>query len=340
MVDVMIREELDTSLPFIRPPIVEEIHLDELEPGLIHRLRLVMTQNATGNETLLPVVVARAKHNPSPVVGITAAIHGNELNGMRVVQELVASLTENPSLLKQGTLIAVPLLNVPGYLNATRRFSDGVDLNRIMPGKPNGNESELYAHRIMDRIIKHCDYLFDLHTASFGRVNTHYVRCDLSSQIVTELATRLEPQLILHSPHSDGTLRGAAAQLGIHALTVEIGDPQRIQRGMVQEAYSGLTGALEHLGMFEAHTEHIQEDVICCHRSYWMYTERGGLLNVHPALGEHLKKGDEVARLRNVWGDLVVRFYAPEDSVVIGKSTNPTAGAGSRIVHLGIVEKS
>ena len=337
MVKAMIIDQLDPTLPFVRHPIVETLNLDELEPGRPHRLRLTMTQNATGNETLLPVIVARAEGEPTPVVGITAAIHGNELNGMRVVQELSASLSKDPSKLMRGTVIAVPLLNVPGYLNATRRFSDGVDLNRIMPGKPNGNESELYAHRIMDRIIKHCDYLFDLHTASFGRVNTHYVRCDLSSPIVTELATKLEPQLILHSPNSDGTLRGAAAQLGIHALTVEIGDPQRIQRGMVREAYSGLTAALEHLGMLEPTSASEPEEVLCCARSYWMYTERGGLLHVLPSLGERLKKGDEVARLRNVWGDLVGRFYAPEDSVVIGKSTNPTAGAGSRIVHLGIV---
>ena len=332
----MIKDEQDASLPFVRPPIVESIDLDELEPGKPHRMRLAMTQNATGNETLVPVVVARAEGDLHPIVGITAAIHGNELNGMRVVQELASALNDNPSLLKRGTLIAVPLLNVPGYLNETRAFSDGVDLNRIMPGKANGNESELYAHRIMELIIKRCDYLFDLHTASFGRVNTHYVRCDLSSPVVMELAARLDPQIILHSPNSDGTLRGAAAQRGIHALTVEIGDPQRIQKGLVRDAYSGLTAALAHLGMLNPVRPESEEEVICCQRSYWMYTKRGGLLNVLPALGDRLKKGDEVARLFNVWGDLVVRFYAPEDSVVIGKSTNPTAGAGSRIVHLGV----
>jgi len=324
------------SLPFTRPTIVESLPLDELEPGRVHRLRLAMTQNATGNETLVPVFVIRAEGDPSPVVGITAAIHGNELNGIRVVQELAASLARDPSAMRLGTIIAVPLLNVPGYLNETRTFSDGVDLNRIMPGKPHGNESELYAHRIMELIIKRCDYLFDLHTASFGRVNTHYVRCDLRSPTVMTLAALLEPQIILHSPNSDGTLRGAAAQLGIEALTVEVGDPQRIQRGMVREAYSGLTAALAHLGVLDPVDPHPEEELIKCARSYWMYTDRGGLLHVLPSLGERVKRGDEVARLRDVWGDLVVRFYAPEDSVVIGKSTNPTAGAGSRVVHLGV----
>jgi hypothetical protein len=150
------------------------------------------------------------------------------------------------------------------------------------------------------------------------------------------LAALLEPQIILHSPNSDGTLRGAAAQLGIEALTVEVGDPQRIQRGMVREAYSGLTAALAHLGVLDPVDPHPEEELIKCARSYWMYTDRGGLLHVLPSLGERVKRGDEVARLRDVWGDLVVRFYAPEDSVVIGKSTNPTAGAGSRVVHLGV----
>lgn len=324
------------SLPFTRPTIVESLSLQDLEPNKVHRLRLVMTQNATGNETLVPVFVIRSAHDPSPVVGITAAIHGNELNGIRVIQELAASLAQSPQSLRKGTMIAVPLLNVPGYLNETRSFSDGVDLNRIMPGRPNGNESELYAHRIMNLIIRHCDYLFDLHTASFGRVNTHYVRCDLRSPTVMKLATLLEPQIILHSPNTDGTLRGAAAQQGIEALTVEVGDPQRIQRGMVRDAYTGLTSALAHLGLLDPIETDPQEEIIQCARSYWMYTDRGGLLHVLPSLGERVKRGDEVARLRNVWGDLVVRFHAPEDSVVIGKSTNPTAGAGSRVVHLGI----
>ena len=168
--------------PFVCPPIVESLPLEELEPGRVHRLRLVLTQNATGNETLVPTFVARASDDGS-VVGITSAIHGNELNGIRVIHELLSEIGGEGLALRRGTLIAVPILNVPGYLNNTRDFSDGVDLNRIMPGRADGNESELYAHRILERIVRHCDYLIDLHTANLGRVNTHYVRCAGTSRM-------------------------------------------------------------------------------------------------------------------------------------------------------------
>ena len=295
-----------------------------------------MTQNATGNETLVPVFVAKAASDPTPVVGITAAIHGNELNGIRVTQELAAKLSEDPFPLVRGTVIAVPLLNVPGYLNSTRGFSNGADLNRIMPGRADGNESELYAHRILDRIVRHCDYLFDLHTASFGLVNTHYVRCDTNSPTAVRLASVLWPQIVLHSPDADGTLRGAAAERGTHALTVEIGDPQRIQGRLVRSAVFGLSEALSDLGLLTPTPSTPPEEPIRCVRSFWMYTDRGGLLSVFPELAARVSQGEVVATLRNAWGDIVRRYRAPEAGVVIGKSTNPAAVAGSRILHLGI----
>lgn len=322
--------------PFLRPPIVEQLALDELAPGVVHRVRLVMTQNATGNETMVPVFVVRAEGDPTPVVGVTAAIHGNELNGIRVTQELAARLSEDPFPLLRGTVIAVPLLNVPGYLNSSRGFSNGADLNRMMPGRADGNESELYAHRILDRIVRHCDYLFDLHTASFGRVNTHYVRCDTNSPTAVRLASVLAPQIVLHSPDADGTLRGTAAERGIHALTVEIGDPQRIQGTLVRSAVSGLTEALSELGLLAPTPSTPSEEPIRCVRSSWMYTDRGGLLTVLPELSARVAEGEVVATLRNIWGDIVRHYRAPAAGVVIGKSTNPAAGAGSRIVHLGI----
>ena len=207
---------------------------------------------------------------------------------------------------------------------------------RIMPGRADGNESELYAHRILDRIVRHCDYLFDLHTASFGRVNTHYVRCDTSSPTALRLASVLGPQIVLHSPNTDGTLRGAAAERGTHAITVEIGDPQRIQGRLVRSAVSGLTEALSELGLLAPTSTAPTDEPIHCVRSSWMYTDRGGLLSVSAELGARVAEGEVVATLRNAWGDIVRRYRAPEDGVVIGKSTNPAAGAGSRIVHLGI----
>jgi predicted deacylase len=320
--------------PFLRPPIVSALDIAQLEPAVVHRLRVVMTENATGNETMVPAVVMRAR-DAEPVVGVTAAVHGNELNGIPVIHRLVDEIP--PDSLLRGTLIAVPIVNVPGYLRKQREFEDGADLNRIMPGRSGGNESEFYAHRFVDRIARHFQYSIDLHTASSGRVNSLYVRADMNNPVTAELARLISPQIILHSPGADGTLRSALADMGIQSVTVEVGDPQRLQRGLVRSARLGVQEVLQHLGMIPDTSDPDEGEIVECTRSYWMYTDRGGVLNVLPSVVDRVEKDELVARLFNVWGDVVREYRAPESGVVVGKSTDPAARAGSRILHLGIV---
>ena len=322
--------------PFQRPPIVTELGLDSLEPGKIHRMRVTMTENATGNETLLPAVVLRAQ-DPKPVVGVTAVIHGNELNGIPVIHRLLSTLNE--TALIKGTVVAVPIVNVPGYMRKQREFEDGVDLNRIMPGSAGGDESQFYAARFMDRVAREFDYLIDLHTASAGRVNSLYVRADMSKPEIAKMARLISPQIIVHSPEPAGSLRGACADRVTVALTVEVGDPQRLQRGLVRAARLGIQEVLEDLGMIPNVSDTDDDDIIECKKSYWIYSDRGGFLNVLPKLADTVEEGEVIARLFNVWGDMVREYLAPEKGIVVGKSTDPAARAGSRIMHLGIVGK-
>ena len=314
--------------------IVDKLSLDTLSADVTHRLRVVVTDNATGNESQIPVLV-RKSEKPGPVLGITAALHGNELNGIPVIHRLLSWLEDRPLLC--GTVIAVPIVNIPGYLRKQREFEDGQDLNRLMPGNPHGHESELYAARFVDRIASHFDYLIDLHTASFGRVNSLYVRADMEDPVATRLARLIGPQIILHSPGKDGTLRAAMAERGVHSITVEVGDPQRLQQGLVRTARLGVIEILEDLKMVDSGIPHEDGDCVECSSSYWMYTDRGGILQVTPEVAQMVRKDQEVARLRNVWGELVRTYLAPEDGIVIGKSTDPAARAGSRILHLGVL---
>jgi hypothetical protein len=320
--------------PFVRPPIVSSLDLESFAPGEYHRVRMVMTENATGNETLIPVLVCRSA-NPGPVVGITAVVHGNELNGIQVIHRLVSAISAE--ILLRGTLIAVPIVNVPGYLNTQREFEDGQDLNRIMPGNAKGNNGELYAFRFIDRVARYFDYLIDLHTASFGRANALYVRADMTDPVSARMARLIAPQIIVHNTGRDGTLRSAMADRGAKAITVEVGDPHRFQHGLVQSTRLGIQDVLEYLEMIPDLEHPRDNEIIECHHSYWMYTDRGGVLEVFPEVASRVRKGELMARLYNVWGDLVREYEAPEDTVVVGKSTNPAAHAGSRVVHLGVI---
>jgi len=325
-----------STAAFQRPEIVQALDIDAIPLGSIGRYRVVLSENATGNETLVPVIVVRSEA-PGPIVGVTAALHGNELNGIPVIHRLVRVLSE--VYLKSGTVVAVPIANVPGYVREQREFEDGVDLNRIMPGNPRGTESQLYAHRLLDRIVRHFDYLIDLHTASFGRINSLYVRANMEDPEPARLARLLAPQIIVHNHGGDSTLRGAAAALGIHAVTIEVGNPQRLQPGLVRSTGLGIQEVLEHLGMIDDVSDPDEHEIIECSRSYWMRTDRGGILRVLPELTDRVQKGDVVARLTNVWGDLVREYAATDDGIVVGKSTNPAARAGSRVLHLGIVKQ-
>jgi predicted deacylase len=137
----------------------------------------------------------------SPVVGITAAVHGNELNGVPCIHRVVSDIDIHKLT---GTVVAVPCVNVTGYLKFTREFADGKDLNRYFPGKEDGFASQVYAYQLMQKIISQFNYLIDLHTASFGRVNSYYVRSDMNDPIGAIMAHLQQPQVILHNSGQDG----------------------------------------------------------------------------------------------------------------------------------------
>ena len=207
-----------------------------------------------------------------------------------------------------------------------------------MPGKPEGNVSQVYAWRLVNQIVKEFDLLIDLHTASFGRINSYYIRADMEDPTVCRMAWLQQAQIIVHNPPSDGTLRGTAGEMKIAAITLEVGDPNMIQKGMVRDGLTGVFNLLYDFNMLPGKVEPPAEPAVLCHHSYWIYTDTGGIVTVHPQITERVKKGQVVATLRNIFGDLVEEYTAPEDGIVIGKSVHPVAQSGARILHLGIIE--
>ena len=282
----------------------------------------------------IPIMVARGNKD-GKVLGLTAAVHGNELNGIPVIQRLFKEI--NPRELN-GTIVGVPVINVPSLLQKKRRFIDGKDLNHIMPGQPFGNVSEVYAWRIVHRIVKAFDYLLDLHTASNGRINSYYIRADMQDPIVKRMAMLQSAQIIVHNPPSDGTLRGTAAAMGIHAITMEVGNPNRFQKGLIREGLTGIHNLLNDLGMTNGEIEEPVQDSILCSRSYWIYSDEGGILTVKPDITDIIQQGTEIANLRDIFGDPIKDYEAPETGIVIGKSVSPINQTGGRILHLGIIK--
>jgi len=286
-----------------------------------------------GRDLALPVVVVRGA-NSGPILGVTAVVHGNELNGIPIIHRFVSRL--RPSGLC-GTVVAVPVVNIPAFLDNRREFRDGQDLNRLMPGKEPGNESQVYAHRFITRLVRHFEYLVDLHTASFGRANSLYVRADLHDPVTANMAQLIGPQIIVHNEGADGTLRAAAGDMGIHAITVEVGDPNRFQAGLIRSSRLGLEAVLEDLKMMPPSNGGPDDDeTVVCSRSYWIYSDIGGILQVLPKVATMIEKDEPIAHLTDMFGRIVGEYRAPETGIVVGKSVNPVAHTGARVLHLGI----
>ena len=320
---------MKASSPNATQPAVDRLDLESLEPGELHHLMVDIVTNALGVWTWIPVIVARG-HQPGPVVAVTGAVHGNELNGIRIVQRLFHRLRGEGL---RGTVIGVPIVNVPGYRENRREFIDGNDLNRIMPGRENGNCAQVYAHRVLTRVLDRADYLIDLHTASAGRVNSIYVRADMTNPVTARMARLQQAQIIVHNKGRDGTLRGA---VGVPAITVEVGDPHRFQRGAIRDGLEGVENVLVDLELLPGEIKH-DEDAVLCSRSYWIYTDTGGVLEVFPQLRDQVECGERIARVSSIFGDVIREYEAPEDGVVVGKSISPVNRTGARVLHLGVV---
>ncbi|KAG0332910.1 hypothetical protein BG004_001053 [Podila humilis] len=311
-------------------PVWDDLDLGSLPSGRLTRLWVVLAEDAMSTPIRVPVIIAKGVR-PGPVVGLTAALHGNELNGIPLTHRLVLQEIQCQAL--HGIVVAVPVANVPGYLAQQRGFSDGTDLNRLMPGKQNGTTSQVYSYNLMTRIIRHFTHLIDLHTASKGRVNSLYVRANMQNPITRHMARLQNPQIIVHNTSPDGSLRGAAmSEYHIPAITVEIGDPSRFQKRFVKSAILGVTNILSHLKMVE--DEHDVQDY---DPVYWIFTRGGGILNVLPDVNTWVRKGEVIATLHNIFGQEEHRYFAPEDGIVVGKSVDPVCQSGCRILHLGVV---
>lgn len=320
--------------------VLNEIDLNGFEAGKIHRFWLRLGQDNFSNSIKVPVLLAKG-NSDGKVLGLTAAIHGNELNGIAIIHELFEKIDP---LKLQGTVIAIPGLNSLAIANNERTFIDGVDLNRIFPGKAKGNRSEQMTYQIGKKIIPLFDYHIDLHTASFGRVNSLYGRGDMDNDTLANMLRVLQPDIIVSNKGkasfgsaSGLTLRAFANSIGVKSITVEYGNPQVYQEDMVKRGVDGMGDLLVHLGLISGDIK-IPEAKNVCSKSYWIYSDKGGYLDVKVELNQQLDKNEVIAILRNPMGEVIATYRTPEAGIVVGKSTNPVNISGGRIIHLGILK--
>jgi len=312
-------------------PTIDRIDLEHLAAGRVHRRWLRLVDDALGRPMCVPVLAAKGAE-PGPTLGICAAVHGDEVNGAAVIHRLFQRLDASKL---NGNVVAIPVVNVPAYHAQQRRTPHGFDLNHHFPGRADGNDIEVYAHRLMERFVSHLDMLVDLHTASRGRANSLYIRADMTHPVSAKMAYLQRPQIILDNPASDLTLRGAAHARGVASITVEVGNPSRFQPEYIRSSVVGLRSILSDQGMLHRRPIDLGPPPVICSSSHWLYTDQGGLLDVLPKVTDRVEQGQEIARMVDAFGRTIRTWAAPHEGIVIGRAVDPVAASGARILHLG-----
>ena len=310
------------------------LHLNGLSilPGEQVLTRLVISKLPSGTVIDVPVHVMRALE-PGPGLLLMGGMHGDEVNGIEAVRRLVRRGLVQPL---RGTVIAIPLLNIYGFLNFSREVPDGKDVNRSFPGSPRGSLASRVAHRFMREIMPLVDYGIDFHTGGAARANYPQVRCVLGENAETDaLAAAFAAPFTLHAGLRPGSLREAAHALGKPFIVYETGESLRLDEAGIEVAVAGTLRVLHHLGMGpEAPAAPAPGRL--CRRHRWLRARVAGLFRAHVGLGDFLEKGQIYGSVADPYGERALRLVSPVSGFVIGLNFMPVVNQGDALLHLAL----
>jgi len=278
-----------------------------------------------------PVLVLNGA-TPGPTLCITGAVHGDEINGIEIIRQVFFEL--DPHELS-GVLLGVPIVNQMGFRLSSRYLPDRRDLNRFFPGDPKGSSASRIAYTFFHEVISNCDALVDLHTGSFHRTNVTQLRADMRNPKVAQLVHGFGGMIVLHSDGAKGTLRRAAVDVGIPSVTMEAGEPMRIQEEVVVDGVERIRTLMTNLGMYKRPRFWTNAEPIYLN-SRWVRTEQGGLLISKVKLGDKVANGDVLGNVVNPINNEVHPVISPHGGRVIGMALNQVVMPGYAAYHIGL----
>jgi predicted deacylase len=260
-------------------------------------------------------------------------VHGDEIAGVEIIRRVLRQV--KPASL-QGTVIAVPVVNVFGFINQSRYLPDRRDLNRSFPGSPRGSLAGRLAHLFMTEVVEGCTHGIDLHTGSAHRRNLPQVRGNLADPEIRRIACAFGAPVMIHSKLRDGSLREAATRRGIATLLYEGGGPFRFHEDAVAVGVQGVLRVMTALGMGE-YAEPCRQACAEAGTSFWVRARRSGLFRPEVKLGETVESGQRLGAIDDTLGDLSLPVRAPEAGMVIALAMNPLVSQGDAMAHLARV---
>lgn len=306
----------------------------EVPPGEKRQFRYEVSETYLGDAVAIPVTVINGERD-GPRIVMTAAIHGDELNGVKVLQEVADRFTPKEI---RGTLVLLHVVNVPGY-QAQERYIPlyDQDLNRSFPGGDRSNTAERIANRVYTRFVQQCDLGIDFHTSTRNRTTMFHVRADVQDPAVERLAEAFGANVVLSGEGETNSLRAVASRNGIPTITVEMGKAHRFQPGLIEKALAGVESVLSTYDVYPEgdRVEPSWRKVMRpTEEKRWIRADTGGLVEMKWGPNPLVEAGETICVISDHFKDEEHVVEAPFTGLVVGVLENPVALPGHPLCHL------
>lgn len=276
----------------------------------------------------LQVNVYRGKKD-GPVLLLTGGLHGNEINGIEIIRSLISSKKLHPNV---GTVIAIPIVNVYGFILTERGLPDGKDINRSFPGVKEGSLARLIAYTLMNEILPNVDYGIDFHTGGASRSNYPQIRCSFKSHKAIELASAFSAPVTLNSELIEKSFRSTANKKGKDIIVYETGESLRLDANGIQLGVEGTLRLMKYLGMIEEAPLPGSTEVF--KKSSWVRATCSGLFNPDSQLGAKVSKENILGYINDPYGGRNTKVVFSDDGIIIGLNNNPIVHKGDALIHI------
>lgn len=301
-----------------------------IKPGTRVNVDLPIADLYTSTSLHMPVQVICGR-KAGPVLFVSAAIHGDELNGVEIIRRL---LKRKFLRSLKGTLIAVPIVNVHGFLNQSRYLPDRRDLNRSFPGSKKGSIASRLADLFIKQIVSKADLGIDLHTGAINRSNLPQIRANLDDPKTLELARSFGVPVIINSNIRDGSLRDCANTRGMPVLIYESGEALRFSEISIRAGTRGILNVMRQIGMLPPLKNAKQAMPVVARSTSWVRASDSGIVTAKVKLGSSVRKDQSMAIISSPLGDEEADVIAPFDGIVIGQSKLPLTHEGDALFNL------
>ena len=303
----------------------------EIAKGESVTIEVEVAKLHTRNSLRIPVIVERGLED-GPVLLLMGGVHGDETNGVAILRDIIRKKYNRP---KRGTVICIPVFNVIGFLNQSREFPDGRDLNRMFPGSERGALASQFAHKFTTEIAPLVDYVIDYHTGGASRENFSNVRCVFSDERQLALAKLFGGPFIVNSKTIAKSIRETINKMGKTILLFEGGKSLHLDPEVIQCGVDGALNIMTHLGMREGEISKKYDSVIVV-SSKWLRAPFSGMFQSSVQNGSWVKKKTIIGRIYDPYGEFEKNVLAPSDCYIFGLNTAPIVYKGDAIFHVSL----